>query len=589
VTQAHADRNTILNPPRRGASLLGFLLALAAAAVLLAPTLALADGSSRGTDPHQYRGPAGEVPSRVDSTLFDNPGSGERSRAPEAWARWEFWFEYEKDLLLREAMERGPDVSVSGQIRLDTAPMIATPTAEDRAARILPALREALRDSDRSVRMAAALALGNARDGDSIAALARLLRIATAPERRAAALALGYLGGDAVRAPLEEALAEDADGDVRSFAALGLGLAGDAGAVPFLQDTLLQSLRAVGREHRELQVALVTALGLLKDPASAPLLQRVILSAEVRDERLRAHAASALGRLGDVAVVPPLLASLAAAKDPAVRRAVVIALGSFPVEPVTVRLEEVLRRDSDAAVRGLAAVSLARTAGEKAVAVLAEHTAVRHPRSVRGFAALALGLTGDRRGAPEVLRNLLQLRGQDSVRSAAAVGLGILGDGRALARLKAMMTDRAEPADVRGYALLGAALTGHAGVRAAVKAALTGDMPPDIRRNAALAAGVLPFDGSAAILVRLLWQEEDPAVRGAALLGLGLSPDRGVLPILADLASEPGGAPVRNRVEAITALGQMARGGELPPVARLAAGSNWTSLTPALDAATRVF
>ncbi len=113
--------------------------------------------------------------------------------------------------------------------------------------------------------------------------------------------------------------------------------------------------------------------------------------------------------------------------------------------------------------------------------------------------------------------------------------------------------------------------------------------PRDLERCAALAAGARPFPGSPGLLVKLAVQDRDPTVRGAALLGLGLSPDRGAIPLLVDLAAPESGAGVAERFEAAAALGQIALGGVLPPVARIAAGVNYREMTPALEMVTRAF
>jgi HEAT repeat protein len=342
-----------------------------------------------------------------------------------------------------------------------------------------------------------------------------------------------------------------------------------------------------------MRTAVVTALGLLHDRSAVPLLQRV-LRGEVRDDRARAHAATALGRIGDVAAVAPLVASLRDEPDAAVRRSVALALGAFADGTANAALLKAVEGDADLLVRGFAAVSFARGAGSAAVAPLVSLTAVRHNRSMRGFAAVALGLTGDAKSAAPVLRAILEIRSEDSLRGAAAVGLGLLGDREAGPALAALASDASAPPELRGYALLGAAMAGSADATVVARDVLTREVltrkaPREVERAAALAAGLIPFPGSPGILVKLALQGRDPTVRGASLLGLGLSPDRGAVPLLADLAGADSGAGPMERLEAVTALGQLALGGVLPPVARIAGGMNYRELTPALEMATRLF
>jgi len=200
------------------------LAALLLAALLAAPSVALGDSVSSGAPPAQYRGPSSEVSTRwlplQDSRLA---GGGDPARYAEGWSRWESWFEHEKDGLLRDLLSRGAAGDAPAPAPVDAL------RPQDRARRVLPALRAALRSDDASVRAAAALALGNARDVASVPDLARLLRTGPAADRRTAALALGFLGDRSAVAELTKTLeAKDAKSDyARTYAAMALGILGD--------------------------------------------------------------------------------------------------------------------------------------------------------------------------------------------------------------------------------------------------------------------------------------------------------------------------------------------------------------------------
>ncbi len=567
--------------------------ALALATVLPAAGApgARADSTSSYAPPAQYRGPSSEVAGGLSSLFLPQPPSGSNADSPEAWARWEFWFEYSKDRLLRDARERiARDERQDPALRIAGAP--PGPQAvrpEDRAALVSPALAAMAGATDPVLRGSALLAQGGAADPSALPALTESLRRGAVSDRRSAALALGSLGDAAAAAALERALREDDDSDVRSYATLSLGLLGGTGVSTTLRAHLQRNLPLPGRDNREQRVALITALGLAGDRESVPLLVDVLGSRQLRDDRARAHAAVALGRLADVAAVPRLLAVLTEDGDAGVRRGAALALGSFQDPGTTEALRAALAEDGDALVRGFAAISLARAAGPRAVETLAPLTAVRHSRSLRGFAAVALGLTGSPRDAAPVLRALLDLRSETSVRGAAAIGLGLLGDAPSAARLRGMAADEASAPELRAHALLGAVLSGDPACGVALRSALGEDAPPELRRAAALGAGVRPFEGSPALLVHTLLTDRDPTVRGAAVLGLGLAPDRGVLPLLVEVAAAGARRPAAQRLAAVTALGEVGRGGSLPVPARLAGGVDWRSLPPALDAATRTF
>jgi len=542
--------------------ILGVILALLFGGLLLVPVIARADSASSTAVPCQYRGPSNEVP-RGGSVFLDPPSGGEGARSAEGWARWEFWFEYEKDALLRGALgiPRGATITGPG------FPAAPDPGYDplrpgDLDGRLLPALRAALRDPAVEVRIAALLALGNAKDAPSRAAMEERLARGSAAERRAAALGLGFLGDPLSLPALQRALA-DPEPEVRSMAVLSSGLLGSRDAAPGIRALLDRSLEVSGREAREVRVAAVTALGLLGDRASVQVLTRVLAARSLRDDRLRAHAATALGRVAEVAALPSLIAAAKEDSDASVRRAATLALGAFRGREVEAGLVGILDGDADALVRGFAALSLARSAGGGAVAVLAERTGIRFPRGLRGFAALGLGLTGAADSAAP------PLRAEDSRRGAASVALGLLRDRASSARMLEVAADRSSSPELQGYALLGSALTGDPASGKPVAAALR--------------------DGGPALLLRLLIDARDPTVRGAAILGLGLAPDRGAVPLLADIAGDPEAAGSMMRVQAATTLGQVALRRGLPPVARLGAGLDYRALTDDLAAVTRLF
>ncbi len=562
-----------------------FLLGLVSLSLVAsAPSLTPAAFAHGG----QYRGPAEEV-GRGDSALPFPVVGGENGRSAEGWARWEFWFEQEKDALLRRALSAprggtpvGPGMPSGGLGGFD--PLRPT----DLADRTLPAIRAALADPSPEVRMAAALAAGNARDAASLPAIEEMLRRGSRAERRAAALALGFLG-DAASLPALERAGSDADPAVRTAALLASGLLGEPSAAAGLRADLERSLGAAARDGRETRVAAVSALGLLRDRASTPLLGRIASSRTLRDDLLRAHALTALGRIGDPAAIPVLLGVLREEPDASIRRSAALALGCFRGPEVEADLLLALEGDSDALVAGYAALSLGRAGGAGAVKALSERTGLRHSRSLRGFAALALGLTDSPATAAPPLRTLLQLRSEDSLRGAASVALGLLGDRDSAGTLRGIASDPSNSPELRGYAVLGASLTGDAAVPLVVKEMLREEGDAAALRGAALAAGVRPFPGSAALLLRVLLEARDPSVRGAAILGLGLAPDRGAVPLLADLSGDAANGLPGERLQAATALGQVALGGALPPAARLREGVDPRALSEGLAEAGRLF
>jgi HEAT repeat protein len=254
-------------------------------------------------------------------------------------------------------------------------------------------IETALKDESVFVRSAAALALGKIGGEGALQRLAALLEDPEVRVRETAALGLGFLGGVEARHSLEVVLAESGKAEratresdhALSFAAMGLGLAGEVGAVPVLAETLQSS------PSEEVRCAAARSLGLLGSREALSALVEVLRSN--RSPEVRAYAATAIGRVGlPEGLAPLLVASRAPAKP--VRRAAVLALGEIarPADVSAVdRLVEVARSDSDGVARGYAAVALGEVGGGRAWNVLVDLLAKGTGR-MRPWAALGLGL-----------------------------------------------------------------------------------------------------------------------------------------------------------------------------------------------------
>ena len=155
---------------------------------------------------------------------------------------------------------------------------------------------------------------------------------------------------------------------------------------------------------------------------------------------VRAKAAEALGRLGDLRAVELLIVALPD-MDVGVRTKVAEALGRLgdprAVEPLIVAL----RGPGDKEVRAKAAEALGRLGDPRAVEPLI--VALRGPgdKEVRAKAAEALGRLGDPR-AVEPLIVALRDPADKEVRAKAAEALGRLGDLRAVEPLTEAMADQ---------------------------------------------------------------------------------------------------------------------------------------------------
>jgi HEAT repeat protein len=311
----------------------------------------------------------------------------------------------------------------------------------------LPTLIEALRDPEAAIRAGAAAALGWPRHEASVAPLAERARDATeAREVRVAAIeALGQIGVSAAAGAVED-LSRDGDVAVRRAALLALmesDLAryGDqvGAAVRLLEDlaqdghararaaTLLGAARGDVRALPALRAALADSrppagYAALPLPDHLTGMQRTMAQRLRSLHNVRAHAAWALGTLGDPAAVPDLLAVLAD-PDPAVRLRAAGALGLLSASQAVPGLVTLLG-DPDVLVRAMAATALGgigdRTAGPALRKALQDDDA-----RVRERAAQALARLRDPE-AREALERLAATESVPAVRQAAFAALRAL-------------------------------------------------------------------------------------------------------------------------------------------------------------------
>ncbi|MHB9133835.1 MAG: HEAT repeat domain-containing protein [Armatimonadota bacterium] len=291
------------------------------------------------------------------------------------------------------------------------------------AARAVPALIEALQDSELTVRKAAAIALGSVHAAQAVTPLINILTEGDSRQSSSAAEALAMIGQPAVE-PLLSLLHHPKAG---SLAALALRQFTDPRAVP----ALVGALQKGDRITRE---AAAEGLGAIHDPSGVEA-----LAAALKDEELsvRMKAALALCRCSNTRVVLPLIQALAT--DVVEFRALLIRALAMTedvraVDPLLAAL-----KDPDLAVRYAAALALQRFRDPRAITPL---SAALHDdyAALRVQAALALGAIGDARAADPLFAALQDK--DTSVQAAAVRGLAKLGDVRAVSPLTEMLNSK---------------------------------------------------------------------------------------------------------------------------------------------------
>lgn len=408
----------------------------------------------------------------------------------------------------------------------------------------LPALRSALRDRSAAVRAQAAFALGLM--GDSIAARSLALRWEQEPDlqtRETIVTALGYLGAHGSASTVSRALSAKLEPE-RWAAAL---------AAARLRDRSLTSpLSAHAEEARpEMRWRVAYALGRIGDPSGAPALRRL---AGDKVELVRGMAARGLGDVGDSASSSLLVSLL---RDPSwlVRANAARALGMLGARDRAGAVGALLS-DPSAHVRWEAALALGALRDTASVALLTRTLADSSTGVTQGAALSLLRIQGES-AIPTVAPQLDNL--PPFLRSGLVEALGPVPGWMALEILLARSRDSTEVPEAAGAAsglaqrkadstrvvpalrsLLGASdftvvssaadALGQLGDSASVPslAALLsrfgGTREADIRASSAQALAAIH---TAEALAALAGARRDPdrRVREAACAALGLPPD----------------------------------------------------------------
>ncbi len=523
----------------------------------------------------QYLPPAPDpgAPAPTDG-LVAQPGLG--PTLPYAASRWEWWFDFNHEPLLA-LRQRAP-------LRAFTAggsPWRSV-SDDDRGSTVLPALVEAVRRvgpvvsgirrefNSRDVRAAAVLGLGRLRRSDAVPYIE--LVVEDDPDlfvRTQAILALGFSESPQATETLTRIFRdEDAGAELRSYAIASLGLVGSPEAIDVIAAALDEkSLKAANNQVR---AAIVYAAGL----SGSSLLGDRLRALEPtwlyeKEPQLRALVAVALGRIGDPASVPFLIAAL---DDPdnQVRRSVATGLEgtSAPLDPPSVqRLIAQYERDADAPTR----VNLVRAIGNARTPESRAWLRAALPASTyeyRPHLALALALDGDPDSGPLLLEGLARSN-EESLRGAFALALGLLGTQEAVEPLLALLEEQKSPM-LRGYLCLALGLLQPAqGMLAArLDAFAREESDVELIRSAILGLGLLGERDRLAQLASDVvgWTRIVP--KAAVLHGLGLVGDAGAIaPLLAIHRDET--QPVYVRAYALQALSELTDPRSLSPAWRL--------------------
>lgn len=249
-----------------------------------------------------------------------------------------------------------------------------------------------------------------------------------------------------------------------------------------------------------------------------------------KDEDLATSALVALGKAGDPADLPLLVAIAEDAERPvSVRESAMLAIGLCPSGDDRLRALAARLADSGEGTleRAAAAISLGLLGDAAAVPALLAASAEDDSRpDVASAAALGLGLVGDPMVAPDLCRDLVGPAGSrisdDRRRSVVAAALGKLGGDDARAALRVALRDPAD--EVRRQAVLSlSALTGPDDRESfeTLLRALATEKDGETQGLAAVGVGAIGDADAADVLLRV-YRGAQTAAEPYAALGLGL-------------------------------------------------------------------
>lgn len=179
-----------------------------------------------------------------------------------------------------------------------------------------------------------------------------------------------------------------------------------------------------------------------------------------RSPEVRGSAVRALGRLGDPAVVEPLLDTVSGARTVP---AAIVAQSALRVGPAAIPALHDAVREPDAAVRSVAVAVLGLERAIEAVPALVGVLAGDAEVTVRGHAARALGHIGDPRAVAPLVR---AAHDDPAIAGVTAIALGELGDASGVEALATLVGDpRHDVATAAAMALTGCGAAGFAALR----------------------------------------------------------------------------------------------------------------------------
>ncbi len=508
-----------------------------------------------------------DTPEEAPERRVTEPGRG--PQIPFDEARWEFWFYFNREALLRlrpallQMADGGGDVDVPFE----------KVTAKDREESLIPRLISGLRDDNPRVRFSAVQALAKTRDPAARPLLFGALRDSQFEVRLSAIVALGVYGNTISIPRLEEIIkADDRELQERFYAAVALGSIGGPQVTASLRSFLAP--KTFNAFPVLVQAGLAYGVGLSRSPENAPLI-RALLDAKPEDFVVSAYLILSLGKCGTDEDVSRLIALLEN-QETQFRRSAAIALGALLREAASdnavAALAKVSRGDPDVMVKNFAYLSIGSIGGAQARRELANDF-TKVTKAYRPFVALALGMIGDPESVPPLLA-AFDAESDTSLRGAIAIALGLHRDARAAPALRKLFRQTGEPV-LRGYLALALGMIGDVEAIEDLRKVFDNATDVELIVNAAIALGLLGDRAGAERLAKRAHREENEFVKQSLIYGLGLVGDRSAIAALSTMIEKDRDVAYV-RAYAVTALGLLADSHDVRAIARVSRDSNYT-------------
>jgi HEAT repeat protein len=534
--------------------------------------LVLSDGIAWGHG-GAFRGPGGGgVPPGLPQQPTSPPRTG---HVPH---NWQIWWGYNQfsvvDFRRRQKERRGP---VTGEGENKDADAWRLELRE----KLVPVMREALRDDDKEVRTAAAVALGKFRAVAAAEELQQLYRDDKVDEVHEAALQGLLLMGAPQLFDFFDSIVHDQGAELRlrGFALMGIGRIGDARSRKYLLDffdpketrqrTLLP--KSTG-DIRQFLVAALIGLQMTGDPKLGETFLRLARDKSL-DEDVRAYAVNCIGKVSARDRLPDVLSLLRLDDSDQIRRSAAVVAGVLAErgDGATAKaVGQAMSKDKDKIVRHYATVSLGQIGGEEAFAKLKRHYRYADKEG-RGFFLLAFAFSGHAEAAGFLEKELDAADAHDA--AAAVLGFGILGDEGKAPPLRKVL------ADTKAWVLLQAStialgMLNDGASAPAIEAILVNKTQPAVRTAAAIAYALLRQHAAVKIFTDLLREADTVVVRNAIAQVMGrLASPAPAEPLLAIYRDT--GIQRQTRAYALVALGMLADTADFPVFPELAFDTNY--------------